>query len=98
MAVLDYRHTINIDSTRILQITVTDDSNTGVDPTTVTLIITKPDTTTITKNKGDLTNPSTGVFQYRQKFDATGEWTVDYFVETTSPQASETNIGKIRVV
>lgn len=46
-----------------------------VNPTTIVLLITLPDGSTITKAKADCTNPTTGDFRYTQTATLEGVWT-----------------------
>lgn len=50
----------------------------ATNPTAVTLTVTLPDETTVTKTTGQLTNPSTGRWEYVYAFTMAGNHTVQW--------------------
>lgn len=51
-----------------------DDDGTATDPSAITLTITKPDASTITKTIAQLTHGATGSYEYQQTLDTPGVW------------------------
>lgn len=58
-----------------LEARFTNDDGEPANPTTVTLLVTKPDASTIEVTTGDLTNPAVGHWTYDVTVDQAGRWT-----------------------
>jgi hypothetical protein len=59
----------------LLEATFTDELEVPVAPTTVTLRIKNPDEAITVLSAADLTNPSTGVYEYSLLLNISGVWT-----------------------
>lgn len=64
--------TYDIGETAYPKATFTNEAGTPTDQTTVTLYLERPDGTVETKTAPDVTNPSTGVYEYKDTVTARG--------------------------
>lgn len=87
-----------INTTYEIEASFEDTAGSPIDPENITLTITEPDGSVVSKVKADLTNPTVGTWQFRHKLTQSGTYVYSWFAEvTTPPVASVTAPGGIRV-